>query len=662
MPDGRVIEFPDSMSQEQIEAALRADSSNASATSASAAPAQMTGATRLPALVATNELEGLERGLGAPGDLLHAGLNLLPSGARSVVNSVLPYAPLLTHIPLNLPTSQSLLTASGHAGLTQRPDLTPGWDPNSLLGPDAERVLAAGSRGFGSALPAAVVGPEEAVAPSLLSGTTGGAAEELYRNAHPGSTWGASLTGALVGAATGNVANVATRATRAANSIFGPVGQEFDTSGLPWRSAGLTTGKASTRNQLGQFVPVEATHGDIQRSVENIASGLGGSTTLQEAGTYAQAQAQDWLKTTMPAKEVLAWAPVDRAIPAGTPVTLSSLTGTLRSLTQKGGNLAGAIQLLQPRLPAQILKTLQNRASSLSGAPDSWADARALRTAIGAAMADPSIAPKAGAQNLSAMYSAITQDLSRAAKAQGAEDLFAAANGESSRLHDFAENLVGKIVNSKSDRGDPLPEKIASQFLNPTALRRGGSDLENLNSEMPDVTKELAAAHLTGAVNPKGASPPTVGANLVKTWSTMSPQAQRALVTDPRIRARLDSLSGVATRLGALPTKSGSGSNAGLGATTAAGLAAAGSGLLHWLAPEHAPGLQTMLEAMGGASSLGAAGGLAKNSLLSGLANSPTLARYAASLPPGWVLPPSVTGSLGAWSGEQGGNGLEAGH
>lgn len=656
LPDGSVAEFPDGMPETDIEAALAGhEAAVGGGASVRAAPPQMTGFARPFALTATNALEGVERMLGTPGDIGSAALHLLPSGVQDVVHTGQHYGLLPS-----FPTSEDLLAPTRALGLTQRSDLIPGWGE----GGDSERVLAAAARGYGSAIPATVLGPAEAAVPTLLSGTGGGVGEELWRTAHPDNKLGALIAGFLGGTAAGNAANAGTRLLRSAAGRFGPEGAEFVAVGLPLRSATLTGGRPSTRNLLGQFAPKEATHSDIQNSIAELANSLGQSTTLQKAGTHLQGEAQDWLKTTMPAKEDLAWRPVDAAIPANTATGIGNFEGVLKSLTQKGGSLASVVNLLQPRLPAQILKTLNARgqlASLLNGSTTpTWAEVRALRSAIGRAMSEPSIAPKAGALNLQAMYAGITQDLSRVAKAYGAGDLFAAANAESTRLHGFAENLLSNVVGNKAGRGNPNPEDAAHYFLNAADLKRGGSDLKLLQSELPQSTRELAAAHLHGIANPSGANPPTVGKNLLNIWDKMSPEAKAALLPPSGLR-RMDALAGVSRRLLALPApRSGSTAHAGTGLGIGAALSAAGAGINHLLGGGHLDPM-TFIEMAGGASTLGAVAGGTKNRVLNTLANSPAVARYAASLPPGWVLPPSVSAGLGAEVGEEGGNGLEQG-
>lgn len=274
-------------------------------------------------------------------------------------------------------------------------------------------------------------------------------------------------------------------------------------------------------------------------------------------------------------------------------------------------------------------------------------------------MSDPTVIRDIGEKDLAALYSGVTRDLQGTATTHNAGDLFNKANAESTRLHNFAEDTIARIVSGKKPSADdPKPEAVTAALLSPRKLKQGGSHLEALNAELPDVRAQLAAAHLHDIANPTGANPPPVGKNLLNVWGKMSPEAQAALLP-PSARARMNALAGVSRRLASLPApKASSASHAATGLGLGTALAAAGAGVNH-LMGGHPLGLETLAELAGGSSTIGALAGGAKNRVLSTLANSPAVARYAASLPPGWVLPPSLQAAGGAWTGEEGGNGLE---
>lgn len=617
----------DTAAAQQLAAAIEQQQGGAapSLVTAQAVPPQAEGPLRLPALAGSQLARGAAEALGIPGDLEQA------LGIRNALALPAPFP------SLKFPTSGELLSAT--APLTARSDLMPQGE--------LEQDVAGTARGVGATVPALLLGPE-AGALALASGGSGGLVSAEAARAHPESTWGPAIAGAAGGFGVGGLTGVGMRGANALTGDLTDLGQAFRTAELPMRSPVLTSD--NPLRFAAPFAPIEQTHGDLQRGAESLANLLGPQTTTpEEAGRYAQAQMRDWLATTLPAKEAAAWAPVDAAIPANTPTSLTNLEGTLQSLTTQGGGLAGVVSRLKPALPAQVYKALQNRLSTLSGGTDSWSDVRALRSAIGEAMSDPSIAPKAGQQTLKAMYSAITQDLADTAKANNASDLFSAANAESTRLHSFAENIGDQMVSGKtpSPQDDPRPEDVYNSFMNSAKLKRGASDIETLNTELPDVTRELAAAKLRQVANPERG---TVGKSLASYWNTLSPEAQSALFP-PAAQERLSALARIGQRLGEVPTlaqPAPGASNMTIGGLGAAGAALAAQGALHYFG-KYNPSIVELLELAGGASTAGSIGGAIRNRAARAIANSSLLAPWAAGRPVGnAALLAAGGGALGA--------------
>lgn len=606
--------------------------------SASAGPSQLfSGAEglRLPLMYGSELLKGLDTTLGLPGDAQ----SLIRKGVSAVTG--LPDSPD-NH---QLPTSSNLLELTGRLGLTDRNDLIPGWGPWA----GAENIGSGMARGVGSTLPTLPLGGEGALLPALAAGAGGGALGEVAHQVEPDNPWASFTAGATGGALLGGAAGLGARSIAAMRGQVSPIGATFQQAGLPLRSPALTSESVLTRGLLGPFAPRDQTHADIGNALSSSASNLGGSVTLQDAGTYAQKQARDWLATTMPAKEALAWGPVDRAIPAGTNVPIRNFRNTLDQITNEGGSLQALINVFQPGLPPRLQGILSNLRDNLSptiierpggsitsfGIP-TWTEVRALRSAVGNALKDPKVGPDAGEQNLKALYSALTKDLSRVAKDQGAGDLFAKANTESTRLHSFAENIVDRMVSGKtpSAQNDPVPEKVAAEFLNPARLKKGGTDLATLNTELPDVTKEFSAAYLHNLATPPKSG--TLGKNFSNNWAGLSPEAKAALF-DSKTRGKLEALHAVAGKLAGLPSPANAGNHTGAGGILGAGLAF-GAGGAHHLLTGQSIGLENLLEFAGGTSALGGVLGGIKDRVLSRLANSPTAARLAAAPSPEWLF------------------------
>lgn len=325
---------------------------------------------------------------------------------------------------------------------------------------------------------------------------------------------------------------------------------------------------------VGAGLGVQGITSLLGRGISHIASDLGSSATLQEAGEYAQDSARHWLGTTLPAKLEAAWSPVDAAIPASHPVDLAGFRGALEGISTSAGGLAPLEKLLRPALPERLKEVLlggegevkippmarPGRVSServaglpsmnpqpgpatpvssgriinppgvVGTGPAEWSEASRLRSALGDAMSNPKVVNDIGTQNLSRLYASLTGDMQTAAIAVGprAGLAFLRANAESSRLYGIAEGPVARIVSGAkaSVADDPKPGDVSSYFLN--KARRDGTDLSLLRSEMPDVVDELAAAHLR--LNPDA-----------RAWSRLAPEAQAALVPSEADRGIISS-------------------------------------------------------------------------------------------------------------------------
>lgn len=442
-PDGKIISFPDSMGQGEIEAELAKlypAQAPPPAPEVRSAPDQQSGWTRPLALGASELVKGAVSTLGLPGDLqrlaeggynalgARIGLDPLPSPeGQSIGQRILSGT---------LPTSNELLDLSGRAGLTQRADLIPS-------GP-GEKLLAGAASGTGAALPLLPFGG--GVGKTLLQGAAGGTAGELAHQAAPGSVAGPIVAGALAGAGVQGVTNLL--------------------AGDPFKRT---------------------------------AAALGSAQTPQEAGVNLQELAREWKTQTMPVKEAAVWGPVDAAIPAATSTPLPALTGVLAQMSAKGGTLQPVLDQIASDLPKRMSTALQ-ATGMLSGTP-SWADVRSLRSSIGDMMRNPKLAQDMSSDDLDNIYKAVTQDLGATAKMQGAGDLFDSANAESTRLHGFEKNVLGSIITGTNPAQETLrPEDVATRLL--SRSKRGASDLEALRGEIPQAVDELAAAHLN--YNPGG--------------------------------------------------------------------------------------------------------------------------------------------------------------
>ena len=365
------------------------------------------------------------------------------------------------------PTSETMLDVAQRAGLTGYPQLA----PQSTL----ERLGQAGVTGLGAAAPLLMAG--QPPIPTLAAGAAGGTAAQ-----------GAAELGA-------------------------PPGVQLAV-GL---GAGLA-GAGASRAGLAAFT----------RTPSHVASDLGTSETLQQAGIALQDSARDWTNQ-LPNKLKSIWSPVDEMIPRETGVPVTNFKSSLDAITTSAGSLAPLERLLRPALPERLRSALIDPITEdVRLGPASWNDVQKLRSTLGDAMSNPKIIQDIGQENLSRLYASVTADMRGAAGQTGDNALqaFDRANAESTRLYGIAEGPMSRIIaGSRPSADDPAPELVANRLL--AAGRRGGSDLQVLRSEIPDAVDELGAAHLR--LDPSG-----VG------WSRLSPEAQVSLVPDSRDRAVLD--------------------------------------------------------------------------------------------------------------------------
>lgn len=480
-PDG-VIGFPDDMTDAEIEAALAGQASGPTSTPA---VAPLPAFARLPLGGAASLAGGAMASLGLPGTGYEALPNWLAHPSRMDLHGLGLPEWLATPVPESksgvkaLPTFGQMQDASNSLGLTNNPALTP-----QSLGEELYQKTLAGT---GSALPMLAMGA--GTVPTLLAGTAGGL----------GSALGEKAAGPIGG-------------------VVGGVAGGLGVGGV----AGL----------LNRFATSPT-------AVRNIASRLGSSESLEQAGGHAQARAWQWMRQEAPRQIDALWAPVDGPggyiNPATTAVPLHDFEHTLQQLSSRGGSLDTVIQ----GLPAgsriqQILRNYTNTPSGALGIAPTWEDVRALRTAIGRAKLDPGIPGSPVEEDLSNLYRAATGDLRAAAHgvAPEAGEAFDNANLETTRLLNFRDSTLKKLVSADTPvpGSDPLPGKAAASLLQEG--QKDSTNLTALRRYLPDVADELAAAHIRTSSK----------------WGKLSEESRAALVPSAPDRAVLDSVAEAAPK------------------------------------------------------------------------------------------------------------------
>ncbi len=157
-----------------------------------------------------------------------------------------------------------------------------------------------------------------------------------------------------------------------------------------------------------------------------------------------------------------------------------------------------------------------------------WEEVRALRSRLGDAMANPSLMKGMDQSEISALYSALTSDLGKAAKVAGAEDLWKAFNEESTRLYGVRDGVMSKLISTKNAGKEVkvTPAQAAASLV--SAGRKGGTELAVLQQELPEGMKALSSFQLRSPQN----------------WGKLSPEAKALLVPDEGKRVVLDQALG----------------------------------------------------------------------------------------------------------------------
>lgn len=555
MPDGSRIAFPDSMSDEAINEALK-DWKPAPAS----APAPGAPAATSPAPLSVSSLgdyknaltSGLAKGLGFAGSLEQLGDQ---AGAYLNRKGLLPDWMVKSLDPSSdgwktlFPTPQDITTATGVGGT-----------PPTGVGPK----LVEGA--IGGAVPAALTGGISAIPAGMGAGAGSGIADEalssLMPNAPSALKIGTGLLGGLAGARSGVLAQ------RAGNSLMGslnPQAEGVTAAGLPLSSPALTAESPGTRASFGPYADVPGIKQDIGGVIERTADELGPARTWQEAGEDLQSKMQNWKDTVLPEKLATLSRQIDNVVPGSSPVDMSPLVTTLNKMTGEAGALQGLQDKLVPRLPSQLkdalTKTIEGQSPPISGMglpgelpPTTWNDARTVRSAIGDILG---AAKQYGIteEQASKLYATMSDVMRKTATdygAPGASATFDSANGEFQRLYNFRSQLADSVLAEGKE-----PGAIVQKLLR--TGRQGDVTLDQLFNEIPDARGNLASV----ALRQHGLADATDSAssaadNFGKRWigggtqPVLSPEAKSTLFGDSGA-TQLDALAQVHNSVAKLP-------------------------------------------------------------------------------------------------------------
>ena len=516
MPDGNVVQFPDGMSESDINQALSGwgPDKDMAPTPAAAPP---TGLNRLGQMVGEDLATGAENLLGLPGTVANA-LNLTPPKGWGK------------------PMSGSDIAKATGLGRSQRPDLvSQGWENYLDAGVEALPTAAIIALTGGGALPALAL-----TEPSAMMA-------EYVHQKWPDSKWGPVAAGLVTSlGAQGIVSKLAeASANSAALERFNESDRALESARSakalalsPKNGAPATAAAIKDASQENLASTVQSANADVaaagqqsQQEIESTAASLGKATDLQEAGANAQPKARNWFSNIYPAKMKAVTDPLDIAFPKTAPADATNYQTAIDAMTSnaEAGSLKGQADLLSPNLAKQLKDELDSSGDmqDLTGGPAPSLTAgnlRAVRTKLGQAMADPTLIKGASQSQIATLYRAISQDLGASAAKVGpdASKAWSAFNNESTRLHEFAAGPLSKLITTVNKGKETIdPEVAANNFLPQAKI--GGTELQSIRDEIPGAVDELAAGYIRQGH-----------------WGDLSEKAKAALIPDPTKRAALE--------------------------------------------------------------------------------------------------------------------------
>lgn len=474
---------------------------------------QDTSLARYPKMLGGALLHGAESVLGMPGTGLRLLNSLVPDDWKWSKDSPL----------WMIPDAEGIHEVSKNLGLTERGDVVP---QNA-----AEKFGSAAAEGIGASIPLMGIGGVASIPQFLGAGAASGLGEETMNELFSGNPLMGllgSVAGAMAGQSLVRGAEKAAAASGAARKLE-QLQKQLDGFDLSIaqedkvRKAVVdavhaqadktftdTKNLAAAAAQSAKAGPM----GEIQTQATRLAPTAMG---WEDAGNSLQASARDWM-TALPSKLEAAWAPIDKGIKPGRPMTLDTFEQTLGTLVKSGGAAQGLIDALTPSLPRRLQQSLAaiKGGQQMGALADfTWDGARQLRSAIGEALGDPSIVSSIGEARLKALYKSITTDLKSVADAEGLGKEFEAANAASGQLFGTAEGPIAKVLGSR------LPGEIAKSLYSQGQV--DASLLATLRKELPAGVDALSAAGLREG-----------------NWAKLSPQAKEVLIPDPVARQKVE--------------------------------------------------------------------------------------------------------------------------
>lgn len=617
-------------------------------------PKQMEGLAREVALPASSAAAGITTALGTPGDMLRGAIHGYSKYIGAPLSSFVSRemgggdVPVLSGETGILPTSDRLLADTNAMGITNRPDLTP---QNTR-----ERYEAAGAQGLGSAIPFALSGNLPQAGMALTQGFGAGLGSKLGQDVSdtlpealkPYAKTLLPLALSLAGGGmAGGAYNAGAKGIGLATGATSPIVEAYKRQGVEPVLAGDVTQNRTlqgfqsmaSKAPFGSDKIANASQNALTQfgsAVDRIADNLGGSSTLQEAGTHLQGHGADWLKDFKDT-QATNWNAIDSKM-QNAPLPVGNVASALSDLKAQAGGNPALEDFLQSPLAKKVSGILSDAKANSIGVPElNWEQGRALRTRIGEYLDSPDLISEAGGAQAKQFWGALSNDMKTSIAASGdpaAQQLFADANAHSSAGHQFIESVLNPIMAKGVN-----PSDAATNILSSAA--RGGETLQAIRQNLPGAADELGALVIRrGAHAVPSAQDATRQAVSPNSWLTnfdpvkrMSPEASSALFPDAKTKADLadlDTIAGTMRSTQKFANPSGTGGNMQHAAMFAAPMAIAEGGRLG-----------SEVGGVPGAIAGAISGGLpfAAGPLAAGLTASPSITKFLAAQTPKTDIP-----------------------
>lgn len=404
----------------------------------------------------------------------------------------------------------------------------------------------------------------------LTGAATGAAAGGTVREAggSEGAQVGASLFGAIVpSAGVAGGAEMLRRAVRGGEAGRAQMRQnitDFSRAGTPATIGQAAPGNAAkvvearlrgAPGSVGLMArQAQAQSEDIGRRVGQLADSLSPSAGAEKGGRaiIRGISGEGGFMERFRATSGALYDQVERLLPPSTTVPAQSSVAMLRSLTAPVQGAQRTAKVLQNAKVASIAKAFADDLAENNGQLP-YASLKALRTEVGNLMDDSALSPDVSVRQLSRLYGAMTEDMTRAAVATGDPATIRAAN-RANMFYRAGQKRVEALQNALS-REAGGPEAVYKAMFNNS--REGGTTIRRVMQSLgPQQQKDFAAATLRrlGRANPSNQD--EMGEvfsteRFLTNLGTMSPQARAAIFDrfGPTFRRDLDRIAAATARI-----------------------------------------------------------------------------------------------------------------